>query len=698
MTKPGKRTTFTPIDGRDPSTVRAVILARVSDPNATDDTVKSQITPCEQFIARMGWRHCGTYADKRSGIYRVRREAFEEVEDLIRRREIDVVVVLNWERLDRRDDARKAAVYMAERYGVEYRFVEFKPDGKLANTPEAKAYAGFKQLFGEIQRDYIVANTQRGRQDRVDQGIPGGGSDGPPYGMRDATPEDAPLIRYAREDTEADRLLWMFQRVDGDERVTGRSLARELNARGWYTRRGKKWSNKTLLQKLHNPRYCGRGRINRWEVSHPPMTDEDTGKNLDVRRVRPRDPKQTREFAANMEPVLIPPDLFDRVQQKLAERAKNAGRLERTGSKYPADATLLHGPFIVCAGCLNQMSRAWRKDKRTRYAADPAPCYRCMTHQRDNAVRTCKAHSIPAGAVDNLVLRLLAYALTDPEQTLKVADAADAHARRAAAAAELAAVRLDAYREQLREIEQKRAKYERIIDLLDMNEDEEEIASYQAKLAALNRQRDRIEAEAHAAAPAHERANERDTMLRLLQEGGLVCGWFSTPDGRPSDDMTKFHPFRELKVWDARRMLGLPSLGELYNQRRVARGLDALDDLDAEWTAREKLVTYDEDADGNEVVIGSDTVSMAEVAFHLLRHVMPHAEVRRLLRNLKAVVEISHPRSPAERTHAGKTPLAERVAVYLMTEDRQPGQPVVGLRLQMPTARSRSATNGTPLV
>jgi hypothetical protein len=201
----------------------------------------------------------------------------------------------------------------------------------------------------------------------------------------------------------------------------------------------------------------------------------------------------------------------------------------------------------------------------------------------------------------------------------------------------------------------------------------------------LANRRKRIEREALAAAPAHERASTRSTMLQMLQEGGLVFGWFSTPDGRPSNDMSKFPPFRELKVWDARRMLGPPSLGELYNQRRVARGLDALDDLDPEWTAREKLVTYDEDADGNEVVIGSDTVSMAEVAYHLLRHVMPHAEVRRLLRNVKAVVEISHPRSPAERAGAGKMPLAERVALYL--KDGGPSARSASSRIAVADAR-----------
>ncbi len=702
MPRPGKRTLHESLDQRTqraPATVRAVIYARESDPNSKAPPLMSQVAECEKFIERMGWPKptLGPFLERETGYYHVERRVLDEVERLIQRRQVDVIVALNFERLARQEERRHAARYFARKYGAEYRFAELLPDGKLDESPMAKAYASLLEVFGEMERDKIVARTKRGRAYHAEQGIPWGGRGGAPYGLRNATPDDTPYTHYAREDEEAERLLWMYRRYDEDEQVSIRSLAGELNARGWFTREGRRWTTQTVKEKLTNPRYCGRGKVNRWVVTREPKTYEHSGETYDVRVVRERDEKETVDFAANSEPVLIPPDLFDRVQAKLQTGSDNAGRLGRIGSAHPVEATLLHGPFIVCAHCRNQMVRAWPHTDTKKRADDPIPYYRCGTRGRDPS-HPCAIHMINAREVDALVLRLLAHAITDPEQTLKLADTADAHARRAAAEAERAAVHLDGWREQLREIEQDRKRYERVINLLDEEKDAPDVEEYRAKLAVLDERRQRIEREAHATAPAHERAQMRELLLHGLRRGGLLFGWFDTPDGRPSDDMSKFHPIREMKVWTAREWLGLPTLGELYNKRRAAAGLDTLEDGVAEWQAQQELVTEydmttDDDPDAEPIVEGSDTVSMADVAYYLLRHVMPHAEVRKLLRNLRVVVEISRPRSKAERATAGNTPVAKRVALFLLTEERQPGQPVVGLRLT--ATGGAGVTNGT---
>src|SRR5258706_2892442 len=152
MARTSKRVRHIPLDQRDPATVRAAILARVSDPSEKDITVDSQIAPCRDFIARMGWlpaRPEHILIDKRSGYLNVARPGLDEVERLIQRGEIDVVVVLNWERLARRVERRYAALYLARKYGREYRFAELVPDGKLPDTPEAKVQAAFAEVFGE---------------------------------------------------------------------------------------------------------------------------------------------------------------------------------------------------------------------------------------------------------------------------------------------------------------------------------------------------------------------------------------------------------------------------------------------------------------------------------------------------------------------------------------------------------------------
>jgi DNA invertase Pin-like site-specific DNA recombinase len=677
MPKHGKRVAHISIDDRDPTTVRAVILARVSDPNAKDITVESQTDACKDFITTMRWQHIGTYSDKRSGIFNVVREALDEVERLIQQHAVDVVVVLNWERLARREIQRNAALYHAEKFGCEYRFVEFKPDGKLPDTQEFKALAAVRSLYGELNRAMIVANTSRGREKRAAQGTPSGGSDGPPYGMRDATPADLPLNRFAREDAEAKRLLWMFQRIDEDERVSARSLARELNTRGWLTRRGYQWTNKTVLDKLTNPRYCGRGRLNRWEVTRTPKIDEYTGRRDDVRVVKKRVPivppetgettentesDGTLPIAPNSEPVLIPPDLFDRVQAKLKERGRRAGALGRIGSPHPADATLLHGGIVLCGDCKNGMARFWRRDT-TRYAADPVPYYRCSMRLRDPS-HPCALHAIPARKVDALVLRLLAFALTDPEQVIALADATAQRHAAAMATAEIAATKLEGYAERLPQIADERTRLVKRMQLCDPHnpDDAEDIARYRERIARLDQEQDDIEAEMARLGPVRVHADERAAFLRRLFTVRTHYFNFATSKRGEHGD-PHLHIGSQLPLHQAAALLGV---AESELDLPITRG-DWFD-----YTTDDGTTVHEQIA---------DSIDTADVLYSLLQRT-PHSRLRRLLKDLGAVVEIARPRSKADRQRLGRRPVEDRVTL------------VVGdLRL-----RSASATNGTPLV
>ena len=117
-------------------------------------------------------------------MYNVERQGLDAVEHLIQQREVDVVVVLNWERLARKIERRHAALYLAHRYGVEYRFAELVPEGKLPDTLEARIAAPILEAYGEINREKRVSDTKRGRLKLAAQGLPAGGRGGPPYGFR----------------------------------------------------------------------------------------------------------------------------------------------------------------------------------------------------------------------------------------------------------------------------------------------------------------------------------------------------------------------------------------------------------------------------------------------------------------------------------------------------------------------------------
>ena len=106
-----------PIDERDPATVKAAILARVSDPSAADKDLESQVHACKEFVARMGWRVIGTFEEKKTGFYQVRRPVLDEIERLIRQKQVDVIVCTEFARLSREMMRRYAALHTARQYG-----------------------------------------------------------------------------------------------------------------------------------------------------------------------------------------------------------------------------------------------------------------------------------------------------------------------------------------------------------------------------------------------------------------------------------------------------------------------------------------------------------------------------------------------------------------------------------------------------
>lgn len=669
MPQRSKRLTHLPLDQRDPATVRAVVLARMSDPTAKDIGIESQVEACERFIAKMGWPKpvLGPFYDKASGYYHVERPALAEVEHLIAQRAVDVVVCLNFERLSRNLERRYAAIYLARKHGVEYRFAELEPDGKLPDTLESRLIGPVLEAYGELNREKIVENTTRGRDKRAALGVPTGGSDGPPFGFRKAVKGSDPTTYWAEEEREATLLREMFVWLDerlpsGRPGESVRGLLRALNARGERTRRGKPWSEKTLMEKLRNPLYCGRGRLYRWQVVHINQTNEATGESYDYAVLRKRDPNATLPIAPGMLPTLIDPELFDRVQRKLDQTKHTAGRVGRSLANHPIEATLLTGGFVLCARCGGAMTRLWRGDLTSQVY------YRCVG-RTDDPYLPCATHAIPAAAVDRLTLRLLAEALTDPEQILALADANHQRLTDTTLVVEVATSHLEAMRARMAELDAEATKLTNAITALSQVAGmEETVGELRAKLAALAPERERAEAAHTRALPSRERAAERAALLRqLFTERDFVFDFAtgkSWEQGEPHVTLPA-----TLTLAQAAALLNMPE----EKLARIATPVWIVEDPDHPDAAE---VTFVVDRD--------------EVVYLMLRR-MPYEQLRQLLYDLQVTVRVSHPRSKAERATRGQTPVAERVAVEV-------GGLVLRRQATAARARKSDVTKGTTFV
>jgi DNA invertase Pin-like site-specific DNA recombinase len=124
-------TEYISIDDRDQSTIRAVILARSSDPGARPEDMASQVEQCAEFIREMGWMLAFppyAFAESKTGMRNVERPMLDKVLKLAMGDEIDVIVCLRPARIDRRAGRRYQAIQTAMDYGVEFRFPKYAAD------------------------------------------------------------------------------------------------------------------------------------------------------------------------------------------------------------------------------------------------------------------------------------------------------------------------------------------------------------------------------------------------------------------------------------------------------------------------------------------------------------------------------------------------------------------------------------------
>jgi DNA invertase Pin-like site-specific DNA recombinase len=187
--QPGRYVRYIPIDEREPqSSVRALILARASDPSAPLADLESQVRQSLAFVKAMGWTLIHpddpyAYADTKSGTHRVRRPALTQTLKMAQQDKVDVIVCLKLARIDRKAPRRVWAMETAAQFGVEFRFVNHpQTRGRLPEGELAAMQRFIEDMYDEREAKEIVERLSPGKLQRYVDGLPHGGSTGPDYG------------------------------------------------------------------------------------------------------------------------------------------------------------------------------------------------------------------------------------------------------------------------------------------------------------------------------------------------------------------------------------------------------------------------------------------------------------------------------------------------------------------------------------
>jgi DNA invertase Pin-like site-specific DNA recombinase len=360
---------------------RAAIYARFSTDLQSERSIEDQVTLCRSYATREGLDVVATFEDRaRSGGSILGRDGLMQLMERAREGTFEILVVEALDRLSRDMEDLAGLHKRLSFLGIEIRAVH---EGTV-NT----ILVGLRGLVGQLYREDGAHKVRRGQAGRVRAGLAAGGIT---YGYA-AVPGE-PGKRTIAPD-EAAVVLRIFRDYHAGQ--TARDIAHALNREGVKPPRGRTWNASTLNGNpergsgiLRNELYAGRLVWNKVRM----IKDPDTGRR--VSRPNPREQWQSVDVP---ELAIVPPELFDAVQDhKKAVATVHPSHQRR-------QRHMLSG-LLRCAACGAGMAAKGR-DKSGRVRI------RCSADQENGTCPDPK--TVYLDTVENAVLGRLKKELRDP--------------------------------------------------------------------------------------------------------------------------------------------------------------------------------------------------------------------------------------------------------------------------------------------
>lgn len=221
----------------------AAIYARYSSSTQNDASIEQQIAECTQYALANGLAVVNTYEDRAMTGRNDRRPGFQRMIRAAERHEFQILLTYKSNRIarnmldalryeNRLDKAGVKVVYCKEDFGD-------NAAGRLA----LRMMMSINEFYSEnLSEDVKRGLLDSARKLRVIGAIP--------YGYKKA-PDDT----YAIDEPAAEIVREIFDRVRLGE--TYMTIARDLNARGVRTARGKPWTKSSFSAIIGNERYLG---------------------------------------------------------------------------------------------------------------------------------------------------------------------------------------------------------------------------------------------------------------------------------------------------------------------------------------------------------------------------------------------------------------------------------------------------------
>ena len=304
----------------------AVIYARYSSSSQTEQSIEGQLRICKEYAERNGYKVISEYVDRAKTGRNANRPAFQNMIADSYRGLFQAVIVYMVDRFARSKEDSVVYKSLLRKNGVKV----ISATEQIGDTDEGYLVEGLLEMFAEQYSTKLSRRVKNGMIETRAKGNFTGGVLLIGFKVVDhkvvIDEERAPIIRYAFE-----------QYAEG---VPMRELVEQMNAKGWRTNTGSKFTVNSLQNALRNKKYIGEYTFNGEPVAGYP--------------------------------VLIDPALFQRVQDRIAKN-RHAPATQKAVVEY-----ILYGKAIcgICGAHMVGIAGTSRHGNRYHY-------YACAANYKD---------------------------------------------------------------------------------------------------------------------------------------------------------------------------------------------------------------------------------------------------------------------------------------------------------------------------
>jgi len=365
----------------------ATVYCRVSteDQEKEGTSLQTQLEACLNYCREREYQVAHRFSEAYSGLT-LDRPRLTELRELVRTRDIDVVVVYCLDRLSRDPTHGVILTQELEKHNVTLEAVIETVD----SSELGKLISYIRGFASKLEAEKIRERTMRGRKAKAKLGqIPGGGF-ARTYGYDYIKKAGNNGGRRIINETEADWVRQIYQWLVYDGLSTT-AITKKLNGLNTPTKQGRFWKKQTVLAILKNRSYTGKTYAftmsrNKAKYSKP------ESEWIDI-------PDAT--------PAIIDQELFDAAQKQLDINRKKASRNRKR--QY-----LLNG-HVYCRQC-GRAYYAFFNSKYVRGRRYEKRRYRCSGSLRlVEPINHCHNKSWSADTLESLVWLQIQRVLDNPE-------------------------------------------------------------------------------------------------------------------------------------------------------------------------------------------------------------------------------------------------------------------------------------------